>query len=53
MTTLNAQEIEDLLVSLRQDASPGKLRRAENVAQEFFQVKITRSHLCSKTPISA
>ena len=48
MTTLNAQEIEDHLVSLRQDTrtrSPGELSRAENVAKEFFQVKISRTHL--------
>lgn len=42
MTSLNAQEIQDQLVSLKQDArtrSPGELSRVENVAQEFFQVK--------------
>ena len=43
MTSLNAQEIQEQLVSLREDArtrSPGELSRVENVAQEFFQVKI-------------
>ena len=43
MTSLNAQEIQDQLVSLKHDArtrSPGELSRVENVAQEFFQVKI-------------
>ena len=50
MTSLNAQEIQDLLVSLRQDArtrSPGELSRAENLTQEFFQVKLIRTHFCS------
>ena len=40
---MNAQEIQDQLVSLKQDTrtrSPGELSRVENVAQEFFQVKI-------------
>ena len=44
MTSLNAQEIQEQLVSLREDArnrSPGELSRVENVAQEFFQVKIS------------
>ena len=43
MTSLNAQEIQDQLVSLREDArtrSPGELSRVENVAQEFFQVHL-------------
>ena len=51
MTSLNAQEIEDQLVSLKQDArtrSPGELSRVENVAQEFFQVKIIRTHFVPK-----
>ena len=39
---MNAQETQDQLVSLKQDArtrSPGELSRVENVAQEFFEVK--------------
>ena len=49
MTSLNAQEIQEQLVSLREDArnrSPGELSRVENVAQEFFQVKIFHIGIC-------
>ena len=45
MTSLNAQEIQEQLVSLREDArsrSPGEISRVENVAEEFFQLAVPR-----------
>jgi len=46
MTTLNAYEIQDQLVTLKADArdrSPGELSRVENVADEFFQLRVPRT----------
>jgi len=46
MTTLNAYEIQEQLVTLKNEArqrSPGELSRVENVAVEFFQLHVPRS----------
>jgi len=46
MTTLNAYEIQEQLVTLKSEArqrSPGELSRVENVAVEFFQLHVPRS----------
>ena len=46
MTSLTAQEIQDQLVTLKEDArsrSPGELSRVENVAEEFFQLRVPRT----------
>ena len=46
MTTLTAYEIQDQLVTLKDDArdrSPGELSRVENVADEVFQLRVPRT----------
>jgi len=46
MATLNAYEIQEQLVSLKEDArsrSPGELSRVENVCEEFFELKVPRN----------
>ena len=44
--SLTIQELQDQLVTLRVDArdrSPGELSRVENVADEFFQLRVPRT----------
>jgi len=46
MATLNAYEIQQQLITLKEDArsrSPGELSRVDNVCDEFFQLKVPRN----------
>lgn len=46
MASLNAYEIQEQLVTLKEDArarSPGELSRVENVSEEFFQLRVPRN----------